>query len=287
MAKEMIAATEVFPPSSPGDGDMLGDVRAAYGRDAEPVGTMPPPRGIAEAARTAVRAVTGGAGGALLDKLGERLAFEASGTRLYDAAISKVDGGRSFRGGPTRDDLMHIRQEEHEHFTLLAQVIEQLGGDPTVVTPSANLQAVISKGIPAVLADPRTDMRACLEALVTAELVDNECWPALIELTEEAGETELAERCREALAHEREHLERVRTWLAVAGGRSAERARRVGADTSRETVARPVGRRAAEKRGSHAGNGRTAKKGSRPATRGRGRPAKQARPRKKRAGRRR
>jgi hypothetical protein len=87
-----------------------------------------------------------------------------------------------------------VRDEEHEHFVMLGEAIRQLGGDPTVVTPSANLQATASKGLCAVLADPRTDVLQCLEALLTAELVDNDCWPALIELVENAGEEDLAAR---------------------------------------------------------------------------------------------
>jgi hypothetical protein len=264
MAQEMVAASREFPPSSSGDAAGIAVVRARYAREAEPIGTVPP--GDGANARTTL----------FLDKLGERLAFECAGTRLYDALISKHDAGRSFRGGPSREDLVHIRDEEHEHFALVAGVIDGLGGDPTAVTPSADLQAVASKGVPAVLADPRTDVLQCLEAIAMAELVDNDCWPALIELAEMAGRTHVGERFGEALAHEREHLERVRGWLAAGMGRSAERARAAGLDTRREPsrAATGVSRSGAAGRG----RGRRAESGSK-----RGRDSRRSAPPKKTA----
>jgi hypothetical protein len=232
-AEAMVAATVEFPPSSPGDATAISAVRAEYARSAEPMGTMPAPAGVGDLARKAVQAMTGARPIVLLDKLG-----------LYDALISKHDAGRSFRGGPTRDDLVHIREEEHEHFTLISEAIRELGGDPTVVTPSANLQATASKGLPAVLADSRTDLLQCLEAILTAELVDNDCWSSLIEVAEQAGEEDLTSRFGAALEHEREHLERVRTWVAAGTARSVERALESGAATART----PADRRSSPQR---------------------------------------
>ena len=54
-----------------------------------------------------------------------------------------------------------------------------------------------------------------------AELADNECWTALAELAEQAGRQELVEECREAIAHERDHLRKVRLWIAAGQGRTA------------------------------------------------------------------
>jgi hypothetical protein len=117
-----------------------------------------------------------------LDKLGERLAFERAGTRLYDALLSKYDAYGSFTAGPSRDDLEHVREEEYRHCTLLQAAIAQLGGDPTTVTPSANLQATAAHGVQQVVVDPRTTLLQSLEAALIAELTDNACWKALIEL---------------------------------------------------------------------------------------------------------
>jgi rubrerythrin len=225
LAERMLEAPEEFPPSSPGSAELIAQERAEYARAAEPIGTMPPPASFKQAARTVVQAATGAHPLILQDKLSERLAFERAGTRLYEALLSKHDAGRTFRGGPSRQDIQHIRDEEHAHMTMLLEVIARTGGDPTVVSPSANVQAVASKGLPAVLADPRTDMLQCLEALLVAELTDNDCWTALIELAEAAGEIDMAAQFRQALEHEGEHLEMVRGWVAAGTGRSVERAR--------------------------------------------------------------
>jgi rubrerythrin len=152
----------------------------------------------------------------LLDKLGERLAFERAGTRLYEALLSKFDAFGSWPGGPARSDLEEIRDEEHQHFTLLQSAIAKLGGDATAVTPSANLHAVSSMGLPAVLSDPRTDLQDGLETILIAELVDNECWENLSALASEMGEDELAASFASALQQERDHLDRVRAWLRAA-----------------------------------------------------------------------
>jgi rubrerythrin len=157
-----------------------------------------------------------------VDKLGERLAFERAGTRLYEALISKYDAFGSFSGGPSRDDLEHVRQEEYRHFTLLQSAIEQLGGDPTAVTPSANLQTTAAHGIHQVIVDPRTTLLQSLEAALIVELADNACWEALIELAQEASQDTLVQQFQEALKHEQDHLEKVHAWVAAGQGRARD-----------------------------------------------------------------
>jgi hypothetical protein len=88
------------------------------------------------------------------------------------------------------------------------------------LTPSANLAANISAGLPQVLSDPRTNLLQCLEAIMVAELADNECWTALAELAQQGGHDELAQECQKAIAHERDHLRKVRGWIAVGQGRA-------------------------------------------------------------------
>ena len=65
-----------------------------------------------------------------LDKLGERLAFERSGTRLYEALVSKHDAFGSFAGGPSKGDLEAILQEEYRHFTMLSVYDQAAGRGP-------------------------------------------------------------------------------------------------------------------------------------------------------------
>lgn len=153
----------------------------------------------------------------MLDKLGERLAFERTGTRLYEGLLAKVDGPETWEGGPSREELEEFRAAELSHFLLLHRAIEALGGDPTVVTPSADVAAVASCGVAQVIADPRTTLSQSLEAMLTAELADRDGWSTLIRLAESA----LPERVAEfelAIEEEREHLESVRGWLEARYG---------------------------------------------------------------------
>ena len=219
-SQEMLAGMDEFPPTSQGSVQDIAQVRIAYAQSAEPLGSVPPPPTFKGKVETAVQAMKGERPTLFVDKLGERLAFERSGTRLYEALLSKYDAFGSFTGGPSRDDLEHVRQEEYRHFTLLQSAIEQLGGDPTAVTPSANIQTTAAHGITEVIVDPRTTLLQSLEAALIVELADNACWEALIELAQEAGENALVQQFQEALKNEQDHLEKVQAWIAAGQGRA-------------------------------------------------------------------
>ena len=94
-----------------------------------------------------------------------------------------------------------------------------IGGDPTELTRSANVQLTASHGVNMVLTDPRVNFIESLEAILVAELADNECWRTLADLARLADQPDLAEQCEGALLTEQEHLEKVRRWLAVGQGR--------------------------------------------------------------------
>ena len=96
----------------------------------------------------------------LLDKLSERLAFERMGVRLYEALLNKCETLGESSPGPTLDDVKRIGTEELEHFLMLNQTITDLGGDPTVESPSADIAGVASMGIMQVLTDPRVRCRS-------------------------------------------------------------------------------------------------------------------------------
>jgi rubrerythrin len=211
---------EEFPPSAEGGAREIAQVRVAYAQLAEPQGSVPLPPTLKGKIATTVQAIKGENPTLFVDKLGERLAFERAGTRLYEALLSKYDAYGSFTGGPSRDDLEHVMQEEYRHFTMLQAAIGELGGDPTAVTPSANLQTTASHGIQKVVVDPRTTLLQSLEAALVAELTDNACWEALIELAREAGEDALVRQFQEALKHEQDHLEKVQAWVAAGQGRA-------------------------------------------------------------------
>jgi len=218
-AKEMQAGMEAFPPTSQGSAQDIAQVRIAYAKEAGPLGSVPQPAGLKNKVQTAVKAVVGEQPTLLMDKLGERLAFERSGTRLYEALLAKHNAFGSFSGGPTADDLKHVLKEEYSHFQLLQSIIEQFGGDPTAVTPAADIQGTMSQGIRMVIVDPRTTLLQSLEAILVAELVDFTCWETLVELAQKAGEDDLVQSFKQAHMTEQEHLQKVRTWVAAGQGR--------------------------------------------------------------------
>jgi hypothetical protein len=209
LGQELIDAALRAKPSAPGNDQGLAAIRIEYGRQAEPLGSVPVLQ--QEAAEEAEADEPGMA--ILTDKLGERLAFERSGVRLYQALLSKLESEGPLPGGPTVQELLHIQEEELAHFELVQSAIEGLGGDPTAVTPSADVTSVASSGLPQVLTDPRTTLRQCLDVILVAELTDNDGWQLLIKLCEEAGEDVLASKFQDALAAEAEHLENVRRWI--------------------------------------------------------------------------
>src|SRR5688572_223881 len=72
MALDLIREARKTPPSSQGDARVLAEYRTPYIRERETMGSLPEPLAAGFA---------GSAGPLLLDKLGERLAFERQGVR--------------------------------------------------------------------------------------------------------------------------------------------------------------------------------------------------------------
>ena len=214
LSAELIQGAKAMTPASP-DGDEIRIERSEYVANAPPLGTYPP---IAAGMTEGPTAELGAAGEAvvlLLDKLSERLAFERQGTRLYEAFIQKIEALPIDDGeGPELDELRHICDEELEHFKLLQKAIVDLGGDATAQSPSADVAGVLSHGAMQVMSDPRTTVPQALQAVLTAELTDNDGWELLQELATEIGYEDLAEQAAEALEQEREHLELVRNWIS-------------------------------------------------------------------------
>lgn len=218
-SQRMIDGTQEFPPDKLGDERVIGEVRGLFAREAEPIGSVPPPANLKGLVSTTVKGVQGKRPTQFIDKLGERLAFERSGVRLYEALISKYKSLGSFAGGPDLAELEHNLREEYEHFQMLTTAVTQIGGDPTVMTPSADLHATMTKGILEVMVDARTTLVQCLEALLVVELADNECWETLVELAEQSGEGAMVASFQRALAEEAQHLADVRGWIAAAQDR--------------------------------------------------------------------
>jgi hypothetical protein len=212
-SKEMIEGSQ-RASTSDGGPERIMAFRADLSQDAPPQGTMPPPASLKGAAKTALKALQGEKANVLLDKLAERLAFERSGVRLYDAVLAKLPASRTSQGDLDRSELKHIRDEEHRHMTVVREAIESLGGDPTAMTPCANFTGVQGMGLFQSVTDPRATLTQCLSTLLAAELIDNDGWKVLIALAEGMGQTEMAQSFTECLASEDEHLVRVRRWIA-------------------------------------------------------------------------
>ena len=209
LAMVMAEGSVAAGPDPSGSEEIANTERAVYVSQGFPVGSMPdlPFADESKADDEAMGMAV------FMDKLSERLAFERTGTRLYDALINKCEAlGESDR--PSLAELQEIRDEEHRHFLLLSEAVTSLGGDPTVQSPCADVQAVASLGIMQVLNDPRTTVSQCLNALLTAELTDNAGWELLIDLAEELGHDDLSEPFTEALTNEQDHLLKVQTWLS-------------------------------------------------------------------------
>ncbi len=206
----------LMPPAS-GDPADFARVRNDYIADADQLGSVPPPGTLKGAMTTGMSALAGHQPQLLLDKLGERLAFERSGTRLYDALIDKVDALESTgTSSVPLPILIQIREEEAQHFALVARAIQQLGGDPTVQTPCADLAGVESSGLLQAVTDPRTTVTQALHAVLIAEMADNSGWELLIALAEAQNESQMATEFRQALANERDHLRFIQESVETA-----------------------------------------------------------------------
>lgn len=221
LAERMLEGAREFLPSRGGDGREILEVRANYAKGSEPLGSIPEPTSRRASFRPASQSFRSVRPSLFIDKLGERLAFERSTGRLYQAAISKLDAFGGFNGGPCRDELEDMMRKEYEHFRLLSEVIENVGSDPTVLTPSADLYATMSRGVVDVMVDARTSFVQCLEGLLLLELVDNDGWAMLSDVAQQNGEATLARLFEAVQNKETEHLDSVRTWLAAAHNRSA------------------------------------------------------------------
>jgi hypothetical protein len=200
-------------PSSPGSARDIAAVRRQYADEVSTIGHMPPPASLRGVVNTAATFLKGQKANVLLDKLGERLAFERTGVRLFDGLIAKLEVQGSWHGGPTLHELADFRADEARHFAVLQDILVGLGADPTAVTPSADLAGVEAMGILQVISDPRTTLAQALHAHLIAELADTAAWDQLVFLAEGLGHDAMAAKFREAFQQEVRHRETVATWL--------------------------------------------------------------------------
>lgn len=212
-AQEMTEAVREFPPSSQGGERTLAEFRTPYLTEADPIGTVPMPGTLKGAAQAGMQKLLGRHAEVLIDKLGGRLAFERTGTRLYDALLGKCLIRTDEAVGVPIEQLQQFRAEEAAHLGLVWDALRQLGADPTCVTPMADTNAVASIGLLQIISDPRMSVAQSLHAIHVAELADNDGWQLLIKLAEEMGQDDMAARFRQALAEEDRHLAEIRRLM--------------------------------------------------------------------------
>ena len=213
------ASARVKKPSM--DGRAIVEVRRSYVNGGT-IGSVPHPvtaRGVGKAIMEMLR---GARAPALTDRISERLCSERSAIRLYEALIAKEEATGSWPGGPTRKDLEMLREEEIQNYRHLYQQARSLGLDPTALSPSANLAGVALSGVFDVLADPRTDFRQCMEAMLIAEHADNAYWESLFNLAQQMGHEEMAAGFYSALAIEARHTSLIRSWVLLGHSTAAK-----------------------------------------------------------------
>lgn len=209
---EMREGAEEFTIPPEGDSSAIAENRIAYMKTADALGTVPMPatvKGMVSSMKEKV--ITGG--NSLLDKLGERIAFERTGVRLYEALLSKYVGTADKSKLPPLKLLEQFYHEELMHFYMVSDVMMEIGGDPTAITPAADVCSVAAQGWVSVMTDPRTTFLQSLEIILQAELVDNAGWEILTDLAEGAGLEEISQQFNKALEEENFHLLNVRDWV--------------------------------------------------------------------------
>lgn len=215
-AKRLLENAAMTTPPSGGP-DLLMALRGDYIDEAGVVGTVPPPGTVTGVVKSGAEMLTGDRPQVLIDKLGERLAFERGGTRLYDALLAKCGGGAAALDAEVPLDVLErFRNEEAAHALMIAAALEKLGADPTAMTPCADLVGVESQGLMQAITDPRTTLSQSLHAMLVAELADHQGWQLLIALAEQMGHDGLAHDCRTAFEEEERHLASIRAWVVAA-----------------------------------------------------------------------
>lgn len=207
-------ASEQSPPfARPEEEAAFAQLRAEYALEADPLGSVPAPGTLKGVVQAGFAKLIGKNLEVLIDKIGERLAHERSGVRLYEAFMVKCRVRPSGAASIPLDELEEMCAAEARHFKLLGDVLVSLGADPTAQSPCADACGIASMGVMQLLTDPRTSLAQALTGLLIVELADNAAWELLIRLAEQAGQDTAATQFAAALEEEQRHLERVRGWL--------------------------------------------------------------------------
>jgi bacterioferritin (cytochrome b1) len=137
----------------------------------------------------------------VIDLLTERLAFERSGVKLYDAIIRKMEQSPE----PAISEMLDQMREHRADEKGLEEQIRSLGGDAHAETELSRLVTRESVGIEDVVEhDP--ELPHLFHALLAAELVDNAGWDLLAAIADEANDKDARKAFKKRLHEEEEHL---------------------------------------------------------------------------------
>lgn len=213
--KAMVEGAQKLTGTAPPPRERMVDFRTSAIEESGSIGSVPVPGTFKGALSAGKEKLKGHNPELLINKLGQRLAFERAGTRLYDALIMKCNAAMDSATAQivSVDKLRHFRDEEHEHALLVGTVISELGADPTAMTPDANVSALASIGLPKVISEPRTSVLQCLETMQIAELTDNAAWADLRELCLDMGLDEIADKFSKPISQEQVHQEVLTDWI--------------------------------------------------------------------------
>jgi len=193
----------------------LSSIEDFFLENAEPLGSVPLPGTAKSVAKTALKMASGHHPEVFINKLGERLAYERSGVRIYEQLIAKCTHAPEELTPDLQLSIERMQEfcrQEEEHFQLLTDCLKKLGADPTAQTPDADASGVAASGLMKVIMDPRTSISQCLQAMLALELTDNAAWELLMKLAEDMGMKDMAQQFQHALQQEDVHLRQVREW---------------------------------------------------------------------------
>lgn len=223
MSKDMLKTDGLYLGET-SDTEGRKNIQDFYFKEAEALGSVPLPGTIKGAVKSTMKMATGLHPETFINKLGERLAYERSGVRIYEQLIAKCEyarvGGQLDMAVPT-ERLKEFRDEEEEHFHLLVNCMKKLGADPTAQTPDADASGVAASGLMKVIMDPRASLSQSLEAMLSLELTDNAAWEMLIKLANDMSLSDMAQEFEHAHEQEQDHLEQIQEWYERSVRRQA------------------------------------------------------------------
>ncbi len=141
----------------------------------------------------------------VIDVLSERLAFERAGVKLYDRIIEVMRASADENVNRMLPEMQKHRDQEKEHEEWLEEQIRSIGGDAHTETDKSRLVTRESKGIEEVVMSD-AQLPHLFHALLAAELVDNAGWDLLVQIADEADDSDAKREFKKRLHEEEDHL---------------------------------------------------------------------------------